>query len=67
MDVSGKTLAAIAGAIGLYLEGEERLAERAPGEERGPQPSRAVFSPWVLAGRQSAMEMRQMFQRRLFR
>lgn len=66
MGISKKTLAAITGAIGLYFEAETQFAgvcqETAAAPQAAPRPA---FSPWVLSGRQSMMEMRQLFQRRL--
>jgi hypothetical protein len=66
MGISKKTLAAITGAIGLYYE-EQAQAQFAGvcQETAAPQAApRPAFSPWVLSGRQSMMEMRQLFQRR---
>jgi hypothetical protein len=67
MHISKNKLAAITGAIGLYLAAEEQVVSFAPQEQRAPEAPRPTFSPWVMSGRQSMMEMRQLFQKRLFR
>ncbi|SFM99969.1 hypothetical protein [Thermodesulforhabdus norvegica] len=71
MKVEPKVVAAIMGAINLYLQAERAGVV----EERRPEPEiRAVAervvcgsSPWVIAGRQAAMEMRRLWQMRLVR
>jgi hypothetical protein len=68
MGISKKTLAAITGAIGLYFEAETQTQFAGVCQETAAAPqaaARPAFSPWVLSGRQSMMEMRQLFQRRL--
>ncbi len=76
MSVEPKVVAAIAGAINLYLQAErEALAAAAREEEVMPEAvtETAVLakthlpSLWALSGRQSAMEMRRMWQMRLVR
>jgi hypothetical protein len=67
MQVSKTVIAAITGAIGMYLEAslhlalpvaEETWAQRIPGP---------AFSLWAVAGRQSTMDMRRFLQMRLAR
>lgn len=68
-----KVMAAIAGAITMYLEAERQLqmAAEAPREE-SVQPQTIMIpatttSSWVIAGRHAAMEMRRMLQMRMLR
>jgi len=67
MQISKNVLAAITGAIGMYVLAEEQAAVAAALEVRKPpvEMPRPSYSPWAMAGRQSAMEMRRFFQMRL--
>lgn len=68
-----KVVAAIAGAITMYLEAERQaqVPLEMPSEELIPahmvMKSMAIPSSWVIAGRQAAMEMRRMLQMRMLR
>lgn len=68
-----KLVAAITGAIAMYLQAEQEAIAKAeaPPEELVPVrmavSPMAVSSPWVMSGRQSAMEMRRMLQMRLLK
>jgi hypothetical protein len=65
MQIKKNVTAAIAAAVGLYLEAERRMAASPQVVEKAPAPPVPAFSPWVMAGRQSMMEMRRMWQMRL--
>jgi len=64
-----KVVAAIAGAITMYLQAEREA--RIPREELVQiyEPAKPIVAPslWAISGRQAAMEMRRMLQMRLFR
>ncbi len=62
-----KVRAAIAGAVSLYMQACEEEALLAAREERTREAPGPSFSPWVSAGRQSMMDMRQLLQMRLVR
>jgi hypothetical protein len=62
--VKPQILAAISGAIGAYLE-EEALCLAAAAAQ--PSPPGPPVNLWALAGRQSAMSLRQLLQRRSLR
>lgn len=68
-----KVVAAITGAIAMYLQAEEEARSQVelPPEKLVPiqmaVSPMALPSPWVMAGRQAAMEMRRMLQMRLLR
>ncbi|MEJ5301486.1 MAG: hypothetical protein WHS38_10910 [Thermodesulforhabdaceae bacterium] len=68
-----KVVAAIAGAITMYLQAEQeaRLAVEAPQEELfqvlAPAKPVAIPSLWAISGRQAAMEMRRFLQMRLIK
>lgn len=68
MEVKKSVVAAITTAISYYMQAEQQAAiagmEEAP---RAPEMPRPVFSAWVMAGRQAAMETRRMWQMRLVR
>jgi hypothetical protein len=64
MSVEPKVIAAISSAIGFYLqaEQEEMLAQRL---SRPAQPPLVMSSPFALAGRKAAMDIRWTWQMRL--
>ncbi len=63
--VKPQILAAISGALGVYLE-EEALCLAAAAAQPALPPGPPV-NLWALAGRQSAMQLRQLLQRRSLR
>ena len=74
MAVEPKIVAAIAGAINMYLQQEREIME-APVVERAVAPAVKEIpakpvhlpNPWALSGRQATMELRRMWQMRLVR
>lgn len=70
MKVEPKVVAAIAGAIDLYLQSEieeARVVEDKFAQVAAKSVIAYGISPWALAGRHSAMEMRRLLQMRLVR
>ncbi len=68
MDINPKILAAISGGIASYIADEEAAYQAAAAAM--PQAAAAAGPPislWALAGRQQAMQMRMLMQRRSFR
>jgi hypothetical protein len=67
-NVDRKVAAAIAGALGLYFQEEQRAAAAMQQLPAAPAaPPAPAQSPWAMAGRQASMEMRRMWQMRLVR
>jgi hypothetical protein len=66
MEMKKNLAAAISAAVHLYLEAEQQPMSILM-QQSVPEPPRPSCSPWALAGRQSAMEMRRMWQMRLAR
>jgi len=67
MPIKPQILAAISGAIGAYLADEEALlAQQAAAAAYAPPPGPPP-SLWGVAGRQWAMQMRLLAQRRSLR
>jgi len=65
--INPKILAAISGALGAYLADEEAATQalvQAAAAARAPGPP---ISLWALAGRQQAMQLRLLMQRRSLR
>jgi hypothetical protein len=66
MEVKKNVLGAIAASVHLYMQAQQQVV--APVED---QPSirspGTAHSPWLIAGRQSAMDMRRLWQMRLVR
>jgi len=62
--VKPQILAAISGALAAYLEQEEAGQFAAAGLAAAPGP---VVNLWALAGRQAAMQLRLLMQRRSLR
>jgi hypothetical protein len=67
MQVSKNLIAAITGAIGMYLEAERQPAFPVMEESRIREVPGSAFSVWAVAGRQSTMDMRRFLQLRLAR
>ena len=66
MQVKKNVAAAITAALHYYFQAEQPAA--APVEtQKLPEPPRVAFSPWAMSGRQSAMDLRRMWQMRLVR
>ena len=67
MPIKPQIIAAISGAIATYLADEEaacQAAQMAVAAAAAPGPP---LNLWALAGRQQAMQMRQLMQRRSLR
>jgi hypothetical protein len=67
MPVNRKIIAAVAAALGEFLQAEQYLAAPVVAESRAPEPPPMGYSPWALSGRQSMMDMRRFLQMRLAR
>jgi hypothetical protein len=67
MQVSKNVLAAITGAITMYLEAERQMVLPVVEETRIREVSGPSYSPWAASGRQSTMDMRRFLQLRLAR
>jgi hypothetical protein len=64
MNVDKKVIAAISSAVGMYLQAEqESLAALQRQQAAGPP--RPTYSPFMLAGRQAAMDVRWAWQMRM--
>jgi len=64
--IKPQVLAAVSGAIHAYIMDEE--ASQAAAMTFGPAPAPGpLLNLWSLAGRQAAMQMRQLMQRRSLR
>ena len=63
--IKPQILAAISGAIGAYIADEEACQAAAAGFA-APAPG-PPLNLWALAGRQEAMQLRQLMQRRSLR
>jgi hypothetical protein len=63
MNADPKVIAAISSAIGCYLQAEQEVS---PAQQRSrPAKPPVMSSPFALAGRQAAMDIRWMWQMRL--
>lgn len=67
MTINPKILAAISGGIAAYIADEEAACQAAQLAAAAAAPPGPPLSLWALAGRQEAMQMRQLMQRRSFR
>ena len=66
MGIDRKLAAAISAAVNMYIEAEQQAALLIkPGIIR--EVPRPACNPWAMAGRQSAMDMRRLWQMRLVR
>jgi hypothetical protein len=66
MEMNKNVVAAITTAVQLYMMAEQPV----PAVDEAPRPLEAPrqgLSPWALSGRQSAMDMRRLWQMRLVR
>ena len=64
MNVEPKVIAAISSAVGYYLQAEQEALFASQQQRRAAQPV-VMSSPFALAGRQSAMDVRWAWQMRL--
>ena len=64
MELRKELVAAITSAVHLYMQTEPQAVTYVE-PARAPETPRPLFSPWVMSGRQSAMEMRRLWQMRL--
>jgi hypothetical protein len=66
MEMKKNAVAAITTAVQLYMMSESQVVMvEEPGRPvEAPRPS---LSPWALSGRQTAMDMRRLWQMRLVR
>jgi hypothetical protein len=66
MELKKNVVAAITTAVQLYMMAEQpaSVVEQASRPVEAPRPS---ISPWAISGRQSAMDMRRLWQMRLVR
>jgi hypothetical protein len=67
MPIKPQILAAISGALGAYLADEEAAGQAAAQAAAAAGPPGPPLSLWALAGRQQAMQMRLLMQRRSLR
>ena len=65
MSITPHILAAISGAIGAYIADEEACQAAAAGMMAAP--AGPPLNLWALAGRQEAMQLRLLMQRRSLR
>ena len=65
--INPKILAAISGAIATYIADEEAACQAAALPAMAAAASGPPLSLWALAGRQQAMQMRLLMQRRSLR
>jgi hypothetical protein len=66
MEGKKNVLSAIAAAVHLYMQAEQQVVAPAEDQHATRLPGTA-HSPWPIAGRQSAMDMRRLWQMRLVR
>lgn len=67
MTVNPKIIAAVAAAVGEFLQAEPLVAVPVSAESRALSPPPQGCSPWAVSGRQSMMDMRRFLQMRLAR
>jgi hypothetical protein len=67
MEVKKNVVAAIASALGLYIQAEQEAAMLALQQKALAQTPRPPYIPYAMAGRQASMEQRWMWQMRLVR
>ena len=66
MDVKKNVLGAIAASVHLYMQAQQQVL--APFEDQqATRLAGTAHSPWLIAGRQSAMDTRRLWQMRLVR
>ena len=66
MEMKNRVVSAIAAAVQMYIETQEQGAVHSA-EARPYEPPAPSHSPWLIGGRQAAMELRRMWQMRLAR
>ena len=64
MNVDPKVIAAISSAVGYYLQAEQEALFMQQQQQRAQAPV-AFSSPYAMAGRQSAMDVRWAWQMRM--
>jgi hypothetical protein len=67
MHVSKNMIAAITGAIDMFLDAERQVPRPVFEETRVRDVSSPAYSLWAVMGRQSTMDMRRFLQMRLAR
>jgi len=63
MPANKKVLAAVSAAVDAYIQDDEAALQQKTLAERPSQP----YSPWVMSGRTSSMDVRRVWQMRLVR
>ncbi len=66
MQVKKNVAAAITAALQYYLQAEQQAAAPVAAQKL-PELPRSTYSPWSMSGRQSAMDLRRLWQMRLVR
>jgi len=66
MNVDPKVIAAISSAVGYYLQAEQETLYAMQQQRRSAQPV-VMSTPFAVAGRQAAMDVRWTWQMRLAR
>lgn len=66
MQVKKNVAAAITAAVHFYLQTEQQAVAPAELPTR-PEPPRPAYNPWAMSGRQTAMDLRRLWQMRLVR
>lgn len=66
MEVKKNVLSAIAASVHLYMQAQQQVVAPFEDQQSIRSPGTA-HSPWLIAGRQSAMDMRRLWQMRLVR
>jgi len=67
MEVEKNVVAAIASALGFYIQAEQEAALLAFQQKALAERPRPTYIPYAMAGRQASMEARWMWQMRLAR
>jgi hypothetical protein len=68
MELKKTVVAAISSALGLYIQAEQEAAALVALQQKAlAEKPRQPYIPYAMAGRQSAMEVRWMWQMRLVR
>jgi hypothetical protein len=67
MEVKKNVVAAIASALGFYIQAEQEAAQLAFQQKALAERPRPPYIPYAMAGRQASMDARWMWQMRLAR
>ena len=67
MPIKPQIIAAISGAVSAYIAAEEAACQAAQGAVAAAAAPGPALNLWALAGRQQAMQMRLLMQRRSLR